>query len=245
MRVQIQDRDNSGLTLLELVVVVTILAFLSGLVTYNLTPNQITFAGAGGRKTAGRIATETSMGRIKDAIRGSTGVNGYWQDMNQDIWFWPWNLEWLARPPENPFNSFYDAASESYYHMMLAYDPNRRIGWRGPYLRFEGVVVPLDPAKGFTSVYGGLTGTRAPIDGWGGVIVMQFPIAPDGSTYDLSTARGDAVTTVLLTQNSRLVSAGPDGILQTELNRPFLRTHEDFMANPTLIGDDVVVWIMR
>ena len=96
MRLRTNRFRASGLTLLELVVVVSILAFLAGMVTFNLTPNQLTFAGAGGNKTAGRIATEASLTRLKSAMFGSADSPGFWQDMNRDMWFCPRYLEWVS-----------------------------------------------------------------------------------------------------------------------------------------------------
>jgi hypothetical protein len=50
---------------------------------------------------------------------------------------------------------------------------------------------------------------------------------------------------VYIASNSRLVSAGPDGILQTELNINSLQTYDDFQLNPALVGDDIVLWLQH
>jgi hypothetical protein len=230
---------------MELVTVVAILAFLAGMVTFNLSPNQLTFGGAGGNKTAGRIATEATMKEIRDAILGRGGNPGYWQDMNRDIWFWPTKLEWLSRPPAEAFVLPYDAdyATVSYYNGMMSFNSSKRVGWRGPYLRYTGVVVPTDAARGFTSVYWGDGSLRAPADAWGNAIVMQFPSQPSGDAYSLTEARSDTSQSVFLMNNSRLVSAGPDGILQTEWNKGALRTYDNFLEDPALAGDDIVFWL--
>jgi type II secretory pathway pseudopilin PulG len=247
MRLQTNRFRSSGLTLMELVMVVAILAFLAGLVTYNLTPNQLTFSGAGGNKTAGRIATEASMKEVRDAIFGRDGNPGYWQDMNRDVWFWPTKLEWLARPPVDAFQLPVDAdyASITYYNGMMTYNGTTRVGWRGPYLRYSGVVVPLDPARGFTAAYGGNGVLRGPSDAWGNPIVLQIPVNADNTSFQVDDARTDSFMAQFLVSNSRLVSAGADGILTTELNRLALRTYEEFQLNPSLVGDDIVLWLNR
>jgi len=64
-------------------------------------------------------------------------------------------------------------------------------------------------------------------------------------TVDFGNARGDAAMAVFIASNSRLVSAGPDGILQTELNINSLQTYDDFQLNPALVGDDIVLWLQH
>jgi type II secretory pathway pseudopilin PulG len=248
MRLQTNRFRTSGLTLMELVVVVAILAFLAGMVTFNLTPNQLTFAGAGGNKTAGRIATEATMARIKGSIFGSEAGPGYWQDMNRDMWYWPVFLEWLSRAP-NEVGSAGNTAEELVYHTsMMGYSPTRRVGWRGPYLQFQGSDLVLDPSRGFTARLGAANPPtrRSPTDGWGRPIVMQLPSEYLGTLIgSTATIRDDVDLSLFVSSNSRLVSAGPDGILQTEININALQTYEDFQLNPSLVGDDVVVWIQH
>lgn len=242
-----RSRLGAGLTLLELVVVVAIVAFMAGLVTYSMSPSSLIFSGAGGNKTAGQIATEATLRRIKSAIHGSSDTPGYWPDMNQDMWFFPRHLEWLSRPPLDAAD-VWGASPEAaaYYHAMQAYSPTRRVGWRGPYLQFQGGLIPVIPSRGYTSRLSGGGVYRAPIDAWGNPIVMQWPSDYFGlGAVDFGNARGDAVMALYITENSRLVSPGPDGILQTELNIMGLQTYADFQANPGLVGDDVVVWLQR
>lgn len=246
MRLRTNRFRTSGLTLLELVVVVSILAFLAGMVTYNLTPNQLTFAGAGGNKTAGRIATEASLTRLKSAMFGSADSPGYWQDMNRDMWFWPRYLEWLSRAPSDAADiSGASSDSAAYFTSMMSFNASRRVGWRGPYMQFQGDIIPLDAGRGFTARLGGGV-YRAPLDAWGNPVVMQWPSSYYGSgTVDFGDARGDATMAVFIASNSRLVSAGPDGILQTELNINSLQTYDDFQLNPALVGDDIVLWLQH
>jgi type II secretory pathway pseudopilin PulG len=231
---------------MELVVVVAILAFLAGMVSFNLTPNQLTFGGAGGNKTAGRIATEVTLARLKSAMFGSADSPGYWQDMNRDMWFWPRYLEWLSRAPSDAADiSGASADSAAYFTSMMSFNASRRVGWRGPYMQFQGDIIPLDTARGFTARLGGGV-YRAPLDAWGNPVVMQWPSSYFGlGTVDFGDARGDATMAVFIASNSRLVSAGPDGILQTELNINSLQTYDDFQLNPALVGDDIVLWLQH
>jgi len=80
----------------------------------------------------------------------------------------------------------------------VSFDPLYRRGWRGPYVldrasgRFH-----VDAMRGFDSQYGA-ENDPAPLDAWSNPIVVQsLGRQPDGR-WDL-----------------RLVSAGPDGVLQT------------------------------
>jgi type II secretory pathway pseudopilin PulG len=247
MRLQTNRFRISGLTLMELVVVVAILAFLAGMVSFNLTPNQLTFGGAGGNKTAGRIATEATMKEVRDAIFGRDGSPGYWQDMNRDLLFWPSKLDWLSRPPIDSvvLDSNTEPEFRAYFENMMAYDFGKRVGWRGPYLRYSGVIVPNDSDRGFGAHYGGNGELRSPADAWGNPIVMQYPEPSGGPVLDFQAARLDSAFAVFLVQNSRLVSAGPDGILDTEKHKSVLRTYDDFIQYAALVGDDVVLWLSR
>lgn len=245
-RCTVGNRD-SGLTLVELVVVVAILACIAGLVSFNLTPSQMTFGGAGGNKTAGHIATASTMGRLKAAMFGSAGAPGYWQDMNRDMWFWPRYADWLSRPPTDAANIWGTSPEvEAYFTSLMSYNAVRRVGWRGPYVQFQGEPIPVDPARGYMERLGGGTGARGPVDAWGNPIVMQWPSSYFGvNITDFEGARGNADMTSFISANSRWVSPGPDGILQTELNLTSLQTHADFLSNPALVGDDVVVWLQQ
>lgn len=249
MQLRAKRGHTSGLTLMELVVVVAILAALAGLVSFNLTPSQLTFGGAGGNKTAGRIATEATMSRLKAAILGSADSPGYWQDMNRDMWYYPLYLEWLSRPPTERGVDTASAEESAYHNGLMSYNASRRVGWRGPYVRFQGDIIPLDPIRGFTARLGGGL-FRSPTDAWGNPVVMQLPTKLSGTNIvDYGDARGDAAMAVFLVSNSRLVSAGPDGILQTQLDiespQPSLQTFEDFQTHASLAGDDIVIWLQH
>jgi len=78
-------------------------------------------------------------------------------------------------------------------------------GWRGPYLLHAGAVYAADLANGFRPEYGpaapGLPLPPALKDAWGRPIVLQIPNAV------LEDPEGDGLY--------RLVSAGPDGVIDT------------------------------
>jgi hypothetical protein len=75
---------------------------------------------------------------------------------------------------------------------------------------------------------------------------MQLPSKYRGDPIGNTAAiRDDVDLSLFVSSNTRLVSAGPDGILQTEINIEALQTYEHFQWNPSLVGDDVVVWIQR
>ncbi|QGJ68955.1 Hypothetical protein PBC10988_6200 [Planctomycetales bacterium 10988] len=82
-----------------------------------------------------------------------------------------------------------------------SYDPIAMRGWAGPYLTDSGTYL-VDSSRGFFEDYG-LDGDPSPVDGWGNPIVLQQPVLQGGypSATNLEAAR--------------LVSAGPDGVLDT------------------------------
>ncbi len=237
-----------GLTLFELVIVIAIIAMFGGLVAYRLTPTSIMFGGAGGGKNAARLSTESSMYQVQQAMFGGFGSAGYWDDMNHDMWFWPRYLEWLSRPPTDAV-TVSDPLDAAYYNAIMAYDASKKVGWRGPYMAYQGVTIPLDATRGWTARLGG-GAYKGPIDGWGNPIVVQLPSnyyvgGVNQGAIDPVSARGTTAQETYLYTNARLVSAGPDGILQTEQNIDSLQTYDDFQSHPSLVGDDVVYWLRR
>lgn len=191
-------RSCRGLTLLELLVVLVILIALAGILTINLGfPPQLE-VGGGERKSVQEIVTETTMRELRDALVGAAaGEPSFWQDLGA----LPERIGFLIRQPP----------------ATMAYDAQRRRGWRGPYLvdagtRFgdfttagDGFSPALEPEK-----YG-QPDDPAFLDAWGKPIVLQEPDTP----------------------MARLVSAGPNRILETD---------PDDAANPAR-GDDRVLFL--
>ena len=107
------------------------------------------------------------------------------------------------------------------------FDPLTARGWRGPYLQNAGATYTTN-SNGFTTDYGtnGDPPDPAVLDAWGHPIVIQVPA--------IATTKGQA------DQYTRLVSAGPNGILETkrDVTSPLYPTVENR-------GDDVVLFLMR
>jgi Tfp pilus assembly protein PilE len=100
----------------------------------------------------------------------------------------------------------------------VQYDPAHARGWRGPYVVDRGTATyTVNAAAGFTEPYGE-NGDPAIPDGWGRPIVIQHPgVLADGR------------------QDVRLVSAGPNGIVNIPADKPTSALTADDA------GDDV--WI--
>jgi prepilin-type N-terminal cleavage/methylation domain-containing protein len=180
-----------GLTLLELIVVLLVLVALAG-IAVPLIDRVISgpaFQTPSGEKSALEIASETTMLRIREAIMGAGGNPGYYGDMRE-----------LPEYMEDLFVRPAGAAD---------FDPNTRLGWRGPYLLTATGTYPAN------DIYG-TKDAPAAIDAWGNPIVIQHPTS------------GDA-------DYARLVSAGPDGVLNTP------RTAD--APSKEICADDVVEYL--
>ncbi len=105
------------------------------------------------------------------------------------------------------------------------FNPQTGRGWRGPYVMLSQTVsytVDVSGKSGFTSAYG-QNGDPAPADAWLRPLVLQIPTA---------------ATTVADQKNfARLVSAGPDGIIQTP--------GDVLYPAPTARGEDQVLFLYR
>jgi prepilin-type N-terminal cleavage/methylation domain-containing protein len=160
-----------GLTLLELIVVLLVLVALAG-IAVPLVDHVISgpaFQTPSGTKSAQQIASETTMLRIREAIMGGDGNPGYYGDM-QEL-------------PEHMEDLFVRPAGAA------AFDPDTKLGWRGPYLLTATGTYSANDDYGTEDA-------PAVIDAWGNTIVIQHP------------ASGDP-------DYARLVSAGPDEVLNT------------------------------
>lgn len=208
-----------GFTLLELVVVIVIIAALAGLVI-----NQVDGTAADAELTVARADLQV----ISEAMGGSAVGAGYLQDMKYVPGFS--RVEVRA----------HDLFSPSSYPSFATFDPETKRGWRGPYLRGGG----LFPASGDRRFAGDSTflerkfyaaGGSSPYavvgdlcvkDPWANPVVIQVPQTSS------SPSAADEATRM---QYLRLVSAGPDGVLDTLLS--------DLTA--AIRGDDLVLFPNR
>lgn len=228
---------STAFTLLELAVVVAILAVLASLLVMN-TGNM--------RENAETTAARSTLNTIREAIVGSPGAAGYLIDMKYVPGFRTVNMR------------THDLLSSSSYPNFAAFDLVANRGWRGPYLnnaqgaantnkardgafpasneiRFPGDTTYL--TRGFftdvsNSPYG-FTGDLVAADPWGNPIVLQVPPASafNGSTGDAKVFR-----------YARLVSAGPDGVLSTPLDRLGGMLSD---GTSSARGDDIVIFLNR
>ena len=102
---------------------------------------------------------------------------------------------------------------------LQSFDPVTRLGWRGPYVAPSGAQYAINVPMGFTSDYG-KDGDPGVSDAWGRPIVIQIP------THD----------SVPDWQYARLVSAGPDGKIDTPLN---VQSPSDANRN-----DDILLFLL-
>jgi prepilin-type N-terminal cleavage/methylation domain-containing protein len=232
-----------GLTLLELLVVLAILVSLATII--------VPVIGHLGRKSQ-ELATRENLLRLQDLIS-----NQYWADMGE-----------LPRPlldtaGKDPKGRARSNTPQLRYLFVNpdTEEPTKTTGatllakrhWNGPYVRHGGARYQIDNAvdpvtlfpRGFTDSYGlgdetgtpALPGDPTILDAWGRPVVIQVP------------------TTSGFTDNwkyARLVSAGADGVIETQLNVRM----PDLTALPsgggatalesyTGRGDDVLIFLFR
>jgi type II secretory pathway pseudopilin PulG len=219
-----------GLTLIELVIVLTILVALGGLV--------VPMFGNMGEQ-AREEATKATLARVAEAI---DGPGGYAETMKYA------KNPGAADPDERsgegsglPWPSDTDGAGVTRAdHPQLAflfkapaglpdYDPVSRIGWNGPYLSTT-TATAYQIEGTFTDTFGEEgedPADLAPLDGWGNPVVIQLPTAATGTMVQ----RVEAV---------RLVSAGPNGAIETPAN---VRTPDT--SDEDVVGDDIVLYLRR
>jgi hypothetical protein len=103
------------------------------------------------------------------------------------------------------------------YTPQYTFDPERNIGWRGPYLTQPRGEYRIDESKRFSNMYGE-TGDQAVLDAWGRPLVLQYAARSEEGLLDL-----------------RVVSAGANGRLEID---PVAASAE---LDPTAVGDDLYV----
>ena len=242
-----------GLTLLELLVVLTILVALATLIV-----PQLSYLGQGSQK----VSTRENLLRLQELL-----VNRYVPDMggtsplpNSGL---PANLASNLPWPNMAVTATLDLASTARVsHPQLRYlfvNPDTETPsqsttatflstrrWQGPYITHNGArygqagSASANYANNFTTNYGiadvvstsssGVTTITSPgdptvVDAWGNPIVIQLPntSAADDWTY------------------ARLVSAGPNGVIDTPENVRM----PDNTTSATGRGDDVIMFLFR
>jgi prepilin-type N-terminal cleavage/methylation domain-containing protein len=228
---------GSGFTLVEIVMVVAILATLATLVMFSV---------AGVRENAETTVATASLHSLRGAICGTPEAPGYLSDMKHAPGFRSVELR------------IHDLLCPSSYPAFATYDPQAARGWRGPYVQDAqpvrntnaerpGLFPAADERRwpgdrtflergffrdGSSSCYG-LTGDHAVADPWGNPVVLQVP-----PTEAFALSSSDAKRF----RYARLVSAGPDGILQTPRDRTG-GTQPD--GTHPARGDDLVLFLNR
>lgn len=151
------DQPRSGLTLLELVVVLMITVALAGVMVPLVTDSAT---------EAREKAAEASLTALRDVVAN------YWIDSGA--------LKRLPRPnlmvtptrQDAPQLVFLFANPDHYPDATFTFDPTYRVGWRGPYLREATGIYTVGGT--FTTRYGE-SGDAAVVDPWGNPIVIQNP----------------------------------------------------------------------
>ena len=211
-------KPQTGLTLVELVVVLTIMVALGGLVIPRLTSTG---------DTARDVVSVASTVEIRDAVMQ------FWSDCK---------YAYPAMPVEDQRIQLGHLLTMPSIGAFAAFDPNVRLGWNGPYLQTDGKTYLIDSANGFSSIYGDATQLAIrdtfinqdyDNDGnaeSGSPFVIQEPtllaLAAASATYSLGDPR-----------EVRVVSAGPNGILEIDESR----FASELEATPSLKGDDLYV----
>lgn len=173
-----------GLSLMELVLVVSVLGVLAALLIPALGSST---------ENAKQTITAHSLRQLRVAI-----VDHYYRDQANHLPM-PVVSGRMAHPQlvflyVNPVTGT----------TVTNFDPQTALGWRGPYLHsaVQQGRYRLHPSLNFTNLYGE-EGDLTPLDAWGSPIVVQQVLV--GGVYSATNL-----------QTARLVSAGPDGKLDTD-----------------------------
>ena len=215
--------------MVEMVVVIAILAMVSLLVVQSV---------GSVREEAEKTVARANLCSMRDAFCGTAAASGCLADMKYIPGFSN-SLVRIGYLLEAPTN----------YPAFTNFDPVTRRGWHGPYVQD---VRPVDntnetlsgcfPAvhdrrcatdttfgeRGFYAADYGATNDPALADPWGNPVVLQMP------TNELSDDE--------LLQYARLVSAGPNGVLDTPLDRLAGREADGTASNRL---DDIVLFLKR
>lgn len=117
---------------------------------------------------------------------------------------------------------------------VTEYDPRTGAGWRGPYARGDLAPYTVDLAHRFTSEYA-RPGELVPLDAWSNPIVLQIPDADGAPAHSAKEMR-----------HARLVSAGPDGIVDTPRTQGAVAPPGNvFFPSLPDCGDDLVLYVFE
>ena len=235
-------RIRRGFTLLEMVVVVAILAALAGLVLPALNSTQA---------SAQADLTQVTMANLRSG----------WLQLAQDVKFSS-GFDYTQCRMADLF------VKDGGIHVpFAAWDHNSHLGWNGPYVsanqpvanfthptstlvypdvddkRFNGDAETFRTRNFFKSdgsdLYGHV-GDPVAADTWGNPVVLQIPIA--GTTFTDKSGVAHVLNSVDCWKFARVVSAGPDGKIQTDPNDPLAgRTS----TGVTSRGDDIILFLNR
>lgn len=161
---------------------------------------------------ARRDLATVSLMRVREACLGTASAPGFAVD--------------LGETPARIADLFVSPPTLSSGRAVLKFDPYSHRGWNGPYLQTQIVPYVVDPSNGFTTDYG-IADDPSLADPWGRPIVLQRP-------------RGPLITTETAEEYARIISAGPNGRLDTPID--FLAPDIGVDAD---VGDDIVVYLHR
>ncbi len=224
---------HRGLTLLELLIVMTILVALGTIIVPTM--------GYLGRRSQSLAARE-NLYRLQDLI-----VNRYWSDMGElprpavDVDGNVIEPDRLDHPQLRYLFVNPDRAADTNDPFIYQKSVNMLSGrtWQGPYLSHTGARYTVTDTgtdgsgTGFTDRYG-LDDDPAVLDAWGRPIVLQLP---DQNADDLPNELGEFTEDQIRRLHARLVSAGPNGRIETPTNV--------LMPEADQRGDDIVVFLFR
>ncbi len=204
---QIDRVTARGSTLIELLAVVVVLATIATLV---VSRSEDSIAACDDATTA------TTMTSLRDAIAGSVSrghdaTPGYLADVGK----LPLTISDLLRKPSS----------------IPAFDVDRGIGWRGPYVSAPSVPFAVNAASGFTAVYA-MPGDPVVLDAWQRPIVLQVP-----------DANGDGTPETSDFAHARLVSAGRNGVIETPRTDAASASGSAYFPSLAACGDDVVLYV--
>jgi len=236
-------RTTCGFTLIELLLVVAILAAMAGLVIPMFSESQ--------ENTTHQIA-DVTLSNIREALNGAATKPGYLSDMKYVPGY---SLVDDGSSSTVDFHLGHLVDRALFESSAFAFNTETRRGWRGPYVQNELIVQNInelrrgqfpDPtdkrtaadttfgSRGFNNTTYGTVGDRAIGDHWGNPIVVQVP-----------SASATLPTTELRLRFARLVSAGPNGVLETPLNPLAGMVVVSGAVNTAARGDDIILFIQR